>query len=59
MDIKFTAIIATSSSALKVGDEGAARLMLDIPASEMAEALKLIAFGRKKELIVNVEIKDA
>jgi hypothetical protein len=57
-DITFSAIIASSSAALKIGDEGAARLMLDIPATEMAEVLKMIAFGRGKRLSVTIEIKE-
>jgi hypothetical protein len=58
MQIKFTAIIATSSAALKIGDAGDARIMLDIPVSDMSEALKLIAFGRKKVLSVTIEIEE-
>lgn len=57
-DITFNAIIANSSSALKMGDEGAARLMLDIPVSDMAEVLRLFAFGRGKRLAVSIIIKE-
>ena len=59
MQIKFQCIIAATSSAFKVGDEGASRLSLDIPMSDMAEALKLIAFGRKKVLNVTIDIEEA
>jgi len=59
MKIEFSAIIAATSSAFKVGDEGASRLSLDIPVSDMAEALRLIAFGRKKVLKVSVEIEES
>jgi len=59
MQIGFSAIIATSSAAVKIGDEGAIRIMLDVPVSDMAEALKLIAFGRKKVLNVTIEIEEA
>ena len=58
MKIEFTATIAATSSAFKVGDEGASRLSLDIPVSDMSEALKLIAFGRQKALKVTVEIEE-
>jgi hypothetical protein len=58
-DIVFSAIIANSSAALKIGDAGDARLMLDMPATEMASILKLIAYGRGKELEVTVRIKEA
>jgi hypothetical protein len=59
MKIEFNAIIAASSAAVKIGDEGAIRIMLDVPVSDMAEALKLIAFGRKKVLNVTIEIEEA
>ena len=58
MKVEFSAIIAATSSAFKVGDEGASRLSLDIPVSDMAEALKVIAFGRKRVLKVTVEIEE-
>jgi hypothetical protein len=57
MQIKFQAIIAATSSAFKVGDEGASRLSLDIPVTEMASILRLIAFGRGKELSITVDIE--
>ena len=59
MKVEFSAIIAATSSAFKVGDEGASRLSLDIPVSDMAEALRLIAFGRKKVLNVTIDIEEA
>lgn len=58
MKIEFNATIAATSSAFKVGDEGASRLSLDIPVSDMSEALKLIAFGRQKVLKVTIEIEE-
>ena len=58
MRVELSAIIAATSSAFKVGDEGASRLSLDIPVSDMGEALKLIAFGRKKVLKVSIEIEE-
>lgn len=58
MKVEFSAIIAATSSAFKVGDEGASRLSLDIPMSDMAEAMKLIAFGRKHVLKVSIEIEE-
>jgi hypothetical protein len=59
MTIKFSATIAQSSSALKMGNEGAFRLMIDIPVSEIAEVMKLAAYGREKELKVTVDIEEA
>ena len=59
MQIGFSAIIATSSVAVRIGDEGAIRVMLDVPVSDMSETLKLIAFGRKKVLNVTIEIEEA
>lgn len=59
MQIKFQCIIAATSSAFKVGDEGASRLSLDIPMSDMAEAMKVVAFGRKKVLNVTIDIEEA
>ena len=57
-DIVFSAIIANSSAALKIGDAGDARLMLDMSATEMAAILSLIAWGRGKELLITVRIKE-
>ena len=59
MKIEFSAIIAATSSAFKVGDEGASRIAFDVPVSEMAEALKVIAFGRKRVLKVTIDIEEA
>jgi hypothetical protein len=58
MQIRFQAIIAASSAAVRIGDEGAIRIMLDVPVSDMAEALKLVAFGRKKVLDVTIDIEE-
>jgi len=59
MEIKFSASIAQSSSAVKIGNEGAFRVMLDVPVSEIAEMMKLVAYGREKELNVTIEIEEA
>jgi hypothetical protein len=59
MQITFQAIIAATSSAFKVGDEGASRLSLDIPMSDMASAMKVMAFGRKHILNVTIDIEEA
>jgi hypothetical protein len=59
MQIRFEAIIAATSTAFRVGDEGASRLSLDIPMSDMAEAMKVVAFGRKKVLNVTIDIEEA
>lgn len=50
---RFSATIPQIQSALKVGD--GARLQLDIPDSEIAEVMKLIAYGRNKVLKVSIE----
>lgn len=59
MKIEFSGSIAQSSSAVKIGNEGAFRVMLDVPVSEMAEMMKLIAYGRERELKVSIEIEEA
>ncbi len=59
MQIKFVGSIAQSSSAVKIGNEGAFRVMLDVPVSEIAEMMKLVAYGRERELGVTIEIEEA
>jgi hypothetical protein len=59
MQIKFVGSIAQSSSAVKIGNEGAFRVMLDVPVSEIAEMMKLVAYGRERELSVAIDIEEA
>jgi hypothetical protein len=51
---EFVATIPPIQSAFNVSGEGSARLKLDLPESEIAEALKLIAFGRDRALRIVV-----
>jgi hypothetical protein len=44
------ATIPQIQSALNVGGDGSVRLKLDIPATEIAQAMNLAAFGREKLL---------
>lgn len=55
---QFTACLPNAAAALKVSGDGDGRLQLDIPESDLAEALKLIAFGRDKALIVTIETES-
>ncbi len=54
---QFEAVIAASASALKVSDEGAGRLTLDMDETQLPEVLRAIAFGRDKLLTVTIEAK--
>lgn len=55
---EFTAVLPDVAAALKVSGQGDGRLQLDIPESELAEALKLIAFGRYKSLKVSISAES-
>jgi hypothetical protein len=50
----FCAIIPPVQSALKVGGDGSSRLQLDIAELELAEVVKLAAYGRDRVLRVVV-----
>lgn len=50
----FIATVPQIQSAFNVGGDGSARLKLDVPESEIAEVVKLIAFGRDKALRITV-----
>jgi hypothetical protein len=52
---QFVACLPDTAAALKVSGAGDGRLQLDVPESELAEVLKLIAFGRDCALRVTVE----
>lgn len=49
---EFVGSIPDLQSALTISGHGEGRLKLDIPESELAEVLKLIAFGRGQALRV-------
>ena len=53
----FSAALPDNAGALKVSGQGDGRVQLDVPESELAEVLKLIAFGRSKLLKVQVSVK--
>lgn len=42
MEIEFTASLPDIQSAINIGGDGATRIKLDIPESELAEAVKLV-----------------
>ena len=56
-EIKFVASFPEIQSAISIGSDGA-RLKIDVPESEIAEIIKLAAYGRQKVLRVTVEIED-
>lgn len=56
MEIKFAASLPEIQSAISVGGDGA-RLKIDVPETEIAEVLKLAAYGRGKILHVTVEVE--
>lgn len=51
---EFSASIPPLASAVNVSGEGGARIKLDVPESDLAEVMKLIAYGRERELRVVV-----
>jgi len=42
MKIQFVACLPDNQSAISIGGDGATRIKLDIPESELAEAIKLV-----------------
>jgi len=55
MKIEFIASLPDIQSAINIGGDGATRLKLDIPESELAEAVKLVLF---KGMAFKVIIED-
>ena len=53
---EFQAIIAEMPSALKVSNEGAGRLSLDMDETQLPEVLKAIAFGKDRLLVVTIRV---
>lgn len=51
---EFVASIPPIQSAVSLGGDGSGRIKLDVPESDMAEVLKLIAFGRDRALLCKV-----
>lgn len=58
MKIEFQAIIPQIQSAIKIGGDGASRIQMDVPTSEMPELLKLVAYGPGKVLKVTIEVGE-
>jgi hypothetical protein len=56
MEISFAASLPEIQSAISFGGP-AARVKLDIPETDIAEAIKLAAYGRGKVLRVTVEVE--
>ena len=55
---EFSASIPPIQSATSIGGDGACRLKLDVPASDLAEVMKLAGFGMGKHLKITVEAAD-
>lgn len=55
--IEFHATIPNIQSAINIGGDQATRIKLDIPASEIADVLKLSAYGSEKLLKISVEVQ--
>ena len=51
---EFLAYLPPIQSATSIGGDGASRLKLDVPETEIAEVVKLAAYGRGKVLRVEV-----
>ncbi len=59
MKIEFNASITNSSTAVKFdGTDGNARLMLDVPATEIPEMVKIPAYFLGKNLKVTIELEE-
>jgi hypothetical protein len=52
---EFVATVPDIQSALSFSGTGSCRLKLDAPESEIAEVIKLAAFGREKALQITVK----
>ena len=52
----FQAVIADMPGALKVSNEGAGRLTLDMDETQLPEVLKAIAFGKDRLLVVAISV---
>ena len=44
MKVSFIASLANGSTAIAISDEGAVRLKLDIPESELSESVKMVLY---------------
>ena len=55
---EFRASIPPIQSATSIGGDGSCRLKLDVPASDLAEVMKLAGFGMGKVLTMSVSVED-
>ena len=55
---EFRASIPPIMSATSIGGDGACRLKLDVPASDIAEVMKLAGLGMGKVLTMSVSVED-
>ena len=59
MKVSFMASLPPTTTAVKIdGQDGNARIQLDIPASELAEVIKIPAYFRNQRLRVTIETKE-
>ncbi|GMA52055.1 hypothetical protein GCM10025857_34120 [Alicyclobacillus contaminans] len=56
MPIAMHASIPQIQSAIKFGGDGSARVQFDVPATELPELLKLMAYAPGKVLRLSVEV---
>jgi hypothetical protein len=55
--IEFLATLPQIQSAIKIGGDGASRIQFDVPTTEIANVVKLVA-ATGKLVMVTVEIKE-
>ncbi len=53
-EVKFTAVLSRTSAVTIGGEDGDSKIRLEAPASELAEIVKLAAYGRNIALEVRV-----
>ena len=58
-EVTITCVLAKSSAVTIGGEDGEARIKLEAPASEIAEVMKLAAYGRGIALEVRVRPQQA
>ena len=59
MKVSFMASLPPTTTAVKIdGQDGNARIQLDIPASELAEVIKIPAYFRNQRLRVTIETEE-
>jgi hypothetical protein len=56
--IQLYASIPPIQSAIKVGGDGSGRIQFDVPTTEMAQLLRLVAFAPGKLLRLTIEVQD-